>query len=72
MTYMVMPQHKNPWPGEHEIYYLGRPFLGHHYYVLIMCEPCLRVTKIFLKKYNNFSLYPKLTSPLGGVGSDEI
>ena len=32
---MVTPQHKNPYPGGHKIYnFLGRPFLGHHYYLL--------------------------------------
>ena len=31
MTYMATLQHKNPCPGGHEIYNLGRPFLGHHY-----------------------------------------
>ena len=24
----------------HEIYNFGRPFLGHHYYTLILYEPC--------------------------------
>ena len=34
MTYMAMPQCKNPCPWGHESYNFGRPFLGHHYYIL--------------------------------------
>ena len=29
---MAMPTHKNPCPGGHGIYNIGRLFLGHHYY----------------------------------------
>ena len=50
MTYMTTCQHKNSCPGDNEIYNLGRPYLGHHYYihVLSLCEPRLRVDE------NNF------------------
>ena len=35
MTYMAKPiLRKKTCPGGHEIYNLGRPFLGHHYYIL--------------------------------------
>ena len=37
MTYMATPLHKNPYPGGHEIYNFGRPFLGHHYYIHLVC-----------------------------------
>ena len=33
-NYMVMPLHKNPCPGGHEIYNFGRQILGHYYYTL--------------------------------------
>ena len=36
MIYMATPQHKNPCPKGHEIYNLGKPFLGHHCYALIV------------------------------------
>ena len=35
MTYMATSKHKNPCPGGHEIYNFGRPFLCHHYYIII-------------------------------------
>ena len=38
---MVMPKHKNPCPGRHEIYNFGRPFLGNHYYLLSLSDLCL-------------------------------
>ena len=34
MTFMATPA-QEPLPGGYEIYNLGRPFIGHHYYVLI-------------------------------------
>ena len=40
MTCMATPQRKNPCPGVHEIYNLGRPFFDHHYYALIFSETC--------------------------------
>ena len=55
---MATPQHKNPYPGGHEIYNFGRPFLGHHYYLLSLYElfvwtmPRSR-EEDFLKKYIN-------------------
>ena len=39
MTYMATPWHKNLWPRGHEIYSFDRPCLGHHYFVLSLCEP---------------------------------
>ena len=45
MTYMATPYHKNPCPGSPEIYNLGRPFLGHHYYILGLSDQCLGVEK---------------------------
>ena len=34
MTYKAKPQQKNPYPEDHEISNFGRPFLGHHNYIL--------------------------------------
>ena len=50
MTYMATPEHKNPYPRGHEIYNFGRPFLGHHYYILSLFALCLRVERRFLKE----------------------
>ena len=41
-----MPKNKNPCPGGHEIHNFDRPFLGHYYYILNLCEPCPRVEKM--------------------------
>ena len=54
---MVTPLHKNPCPGGHEIYKFGRPFLGHHYYILVFSDQCLEVEKKIFKKYSNFTLF---------------
>ena len=35
MTYMATPR---PAPGGHKIYNLGRPYLGHHYFVLSLSD----------------------------------
>ena len=39
--------HQNPSPGVDDIYNFGRPFLGHHYYILSLSDLCLGVKKIF-------------------------
>ena len=44
---MTTPLQKNPCPGGNEIYNFGRPFLGHHNYILTMSVLCLGVEKIF-------------------------
>ena len=43
MTYMAMLQHKNSCPWDYEIYNFGRPFLGHHNYILTWSVQCLGV-----------------------------
>ena len=45
MTYMVKPQHKNPYQGGHKIFNFGRPFPDRHYYVLSLSESCTRLEK---------------------------
>ena len=47
---MDTPEHKNAYPGSHEIYYFDRPFLGYHFYALSLSESWTRVEK------NAFSL----------------
>ena len=45
-----MPKNKNPCPGGHEIHNFDRPFLGHYYYILNLCEPCPRVEKMIERR----------------------
>ena len=47
-TYMATPQ---PWG--HKIYNFGRPFLGHHYFILVSSMPGSR-EEYFLKKLLSF------------------
>ena len=44
---MATLKHQNPSLGGHEIYNLGKPFIGHHHYILSLSDPCLGVAKIF-------------------------
>ena len=34
LSYMITLLHKNPCPRGHDIYNFGRPFVGHHFYIL--------------------------------------
>ena len=45
--YMTMPQHKNPCLGGHEIYNIGGPILGHHFFTLTLSDLNLGIEKIF-------------------------
>ena len=45
MTYMATPYHKIH--RGHEIYNFGRPFLGHHYFILSLSDLCLGVERKF-------------------------
>ena len=67
MTYMATPKRKNPCPEAYEIYNLGRPFLGQHYYIRILSDLCIRGKKNFkiFKKNNAFSLYDLYGHTLG-------
>ena len=49
-----MPQHKNSWPGGHEMYNFGRLFFGHHYYTLSLSNLYLGVKKRILKEIMHF------------------
>ena len=47
-AYLLDPTlHKNPCPGDHEIYNFGRTSLGHLYYTRSLYEPCTRIKKSF-------------------------
>ena len=63
MTYMTTPQHKNPSPGGHEIYNFGRPFLGHHHYILSLSDLCLRVKKKIFKGIMHFHYTTYMATP---------
>ena len=56
MTYLATPQHKDPCSGGHEIYNLGRPLLGYHYYTLGVYsgEKYLNFTLIFFNRNSSF------------------
>ena len=41
---------KNPCPKGHEIYNFGRPFLGHHNYILNLSMLCLEIEKKIFKE----------------------
>ena len=60
---MATPQHKTPCPGVHEIYNFGRPFLGHHYYILSLSDQCLGVEKKVFKEIMHFHYMTSLTTP---------
>ena len=60
-----MPQHKNPCPGGHIIYNFGRPFLGHHYYILSLSVLCLGRREEDILIHQFYIFYPKITSPWG-------
>ena len=67
MNFMVTHVHKNPCPRGHEIYNFGRPFLGHHYYILRLSDQCLgEETNIFKEIQQFYTYYLKITSPLDG------
>ena len=54
-----MLENMNPCPRGHEISILvGRPFLGHYYYVFSLSDLCPEYRKIFLKKDINFTSIP--------------
>ena len=45
---------QEPLPRGHEIYNFGRPFLGHHYYILGLSDLCLGVEKNIFKEIMHF------------------
>ena len=72
MTYMATPQHKNPCPRGHEIYNFGRPFVCHHFYILVFQINAWEQRRRFLKIYSNFTLFTLQLPPLLVGGSHEM
>ena len=67
---MDTPQLKNPCPGGHEIDNFGRPFLGHHNYILSLSVLYLGVEKKILKEIMHFhNIWPRPSerTPAPGV-----
>ena len=64
MTYLATLKHMNTWPGVHEIYNYGRPFLGHLYNILSLSDLCPGVEKKTLKNYINFTLFTQKLCPI--------
>ena len=62
MTYMTMPQDKNPCPRGHETYNFGRPFLVHHQYILSLSDLCLGVEKM-IKEIMHFYYVTYMAMP---------
>ena len=54
---MARPQHKNPFPGGHEIYNVGSPFLEHHNYIRSLFEPCPGVEKMTFNEILQFYIF---------------
>ena len=52
--YMAAPLYRNPYPGDHENYNLGRPYLGHHY-------NALNVTDLYLDRNKEIMHFHYLT-----------
>ena len=46
--------YKNPCQGGNGIYNFGRPFLGHHYYILRLSVLCLILENKILKETMHF------------------
>ena len=48
---------QEPMPRGYEIYNFGRPFLGHHYYILRLSELCQGVELNIFEYINVYSRY---------------
>ena len=61
-----------PLPRGHEIYNFGRPFLGHHYYIISLSDLCLGAEKKIFKEimhfhYMTYKATPSIRTPAPGV-----
>ena len=63
MTYMATSKHKYPCPEGHEIYNFGRPFFGHHDYILSLSDICMEEVKKIFKKNNAVLLRTYMVTP---------
>ena len=50
-------------PRGREIYNLGGPFLGHHYYILCLFNLCLGVEKKIFKEIMHFHYMTYMATP---------
>ena len=53
-VYDLYDHAQEPLSQGHEIYNLGRPFFGHHYFILGLSDLCLGVEKKIVKKIMHF------------------
>ena len=54
---------QDPYPAGHEIYNFGRPFLGHHYYILGLSDLCLGYEKQIFKEIMQFHCLTYMATP---------
>ena len=47
----------------YEIYNFGKPFLGHHYYILSLSDPCPGVEKKIFKEIMHFYYMTYMATP---------
>ena len=68
MTNMTMPYHKNSCPCGNNFLNFGRPFLGHHNYILILSDRYLETEKKVFEEmmysYIDFYGHPLAQLPL--------
>ena len=62
-TLKATPQQKNPYPWVPELNNFGRPFLGHHYYLLGLSDLWLGVETKILKEKMHFHYLTYMTTP---------
>ena len=54
---------QKPLPRGHENYNFGRPFLGHHYYIISLSDQCLGVEKKISKEMMHFHYMTYMATP---------
>ena len=60
---MATPYQRNLCPRGHEIYYFGRAFPGHHFYILRLPALCPGVQKKILKEIMHIYYMAKMATP---------
>ena len=65
ITYKTTLEHKNPYPGGHEIYNFVRPFLVNYFYILSLYGPSPGVEKkIFFRNTSVLHFLTQIYLPL--------
>ena len=68
---MAMPQHKNPCPGDHEIYNFCMSFRHFYYFVLHLSDLCSGVVMKIFREIHQYFLFTLKLSPHGvGCGHE--